>query len=188
MFRAFALLSTVLGASAFSPSSRRAASSSLKMAFDASSEPGASGPLGFWDPAGNYNKFSTFLNLIIRLTSYLMTSTIIIGLAKSEAAFADYRQAELKHGRVAQLAVLGYVVPEFFKFPGQIAPGISFESIPNGIKAIEAVPTGGWLQMLALVSFFPSPFVSSLSNYRNCWQYYLIVLVSSSSFFTGRLC
>ena len=44
--------------------------------------------------------------------------------------------AELKHGRVAQLAVLGYIVPEIYKFPGDIAPGISFASIPNGIAAI----------------------------------------------------
>jgi hypothetical protein len=28
----------------------------------------------------------------------------------------------LKHGRVAQLAVLGYIVPEVFKLLGEIAP------------------------------------------------------------------
>jgi len=53
----------------------------------------------------------------------------------------------LKHGRVAQLAVLGYVVPEIFHFPGYIAPGVTFASIPNGIQAIEAVPSLGWLQI-----------------------------------------
>ena len=57
----------------------------------------------------------------------------------------------MKHGRVCQLAVLGYIVPEVFKFPGDIAPGISFSSIPNGIAAIEAVPALGWLQMFFLI-------------------------------------
>jgi hypothetical protein len=57
----------------------------------------------------------------------------------------------LKHGRVAQLAVIGYIVPEIFKFPGDIAPGVSFASIPNGVAAIEAVPALGWLQIFFLI-------------------------------------
>jgi hypothetical protein len=52
---------------------------------------------------------------------------------------------------VAQLAVIGYIVPEIFKFPGDIAPGISFASIPNGIAAIQAVPALGWMQMFFLI-------------------------------------
>eukprot|EP00967_Tisochrysis_lutea_P019776 scaffold22496_cov27-Tisochrysis_lutea.AAC.1 len=65
--------------------------------------------------------------------------------------FDQYRTAELKHGRVAQLAVLGYVVPEFYRFPGEIAPGIKFADIPNGVAAIEAIPSLGWLQMIFLI-------------------------------------
>eukprot|EP01038_Epipyxis_sp_PR26KG_P006643 gene6643-9119_t len=65
--------------------------------------------------------------------------------------FAQYRTSELKHGRVCQLAVLGFIVPEVFKFPGDIAPGIPFSSIPNGIAAIEAVPALGWMQMFFLI-------------------------------------
>jgi hypothetical protein len=38
-----------------------------------------------------------------------------------------------------------------FKFPGEIAPGITFESIPNGVAAIEAVPALGWMQMFFLI-------------------------------------
>ena len=99
----------------------RKASSSLKMSFE--SEAGVTGPLGFWDP----------LNLA------------------TEENFEQYRTAELKHGRVAQLAVIGYIVPEVFKFPGDIAPGISFASIPNGVAAIEAVPALGWAQIFFLI-------------------------------------
>ena len=87
------------------------------------SELGAISPLGYFDP---------------------------LGLSKDidQETFDNYRTAELKHGRVAQLAVLGYIVPEIYKFPGDIAPGISFASVPNGIAAIEAVPTLGWFQMI----------------------------------------
>ena len=78
-----------------------------------------------------------------------------LGLSKKLDAdgFAFYRQAELKHGRVCQLAVLGYIIPEIYRFPGDIAPGIPFASIPNGLAAIEAVPTLGWLQMAFLVGY-----------------------------------
>jgi len=78
-----------------------------------------------------------------------------LGLSKNidEEKFAFYRAAELKHGRVSMLAVIGYIVPEITKFGGDIAPGIPFKSIPNGIAAIEAVPTLGWLQMAFLVGY-----------------------------------
>jgi hypothetical protein len=48
-----------------------------------------------------------------------------LGLSKDidQDTFDQYRAAELKHGRVAQLAVIGYVVPELYRFPGEIAPG-----------------------------------------------------------------
>ena len=38
-----------------------------------------------------------------------------LGLAKDQETFDQYRASELKHGRVAQLAVIGYIVPEIFK-------------------------------------------------------------------------
>ena len=50
-----------------------------------------------------------------------------------EAKFQRYREVELKHGRVAMLAVLGYVVPEVLRFPGMInVEGVRFADIPNG--------------------------------------------------------
>jgi Chlorophyll A-B binding protein len=125
MFRALAILASLIGASAFAPASR-AARSSLKMSY--ANEAGVTSPAGFWDPLG--------------LSANIDADT-----------FAFYRAAELKHGRVCQLAVLGYIFPEILRFPGDIAPGISFASIPNGIAAIEAVPVLGWLQMFFLIGF-----------------------------------
>jgi hypothetical protein len=52
---------------------------------------------------------------------------------------------------VAQLAVIGYVVPEIYRFPGEIAPGIKFADVPNGVAALDAIPTLGWAQIVFLI-------------------------------------
>lgn len=44
-----------------------------------------------------------------------------LGLAKDKETFDQYRASELKHGRVAQLAVLGYIIPEIYKVFIQIS-------------------------------------------------------------------
>jgi len=89
-------------------------------------ELGVIAPTGFFDPLG----LSTNID---------------------EDTFAQYRTAELKHGRVAQLCVIGYIVPEIYRFPGEIAPGVAFADIPNGVAAINAIPALGWLQMVFLI-------------------------------------
>ena len=47
------------------------------------------------------------------------------------------------------LATLGYLVPEYFKFPGYLSPspGLKFADVPNGIAAVSKVPIEGWLQI-----------------------------------------
>ena len=69
----------------------------------------------------------------------------------TEDNFADYRARELKHGRVAMLAVIGYIVPEVYRFGGDIAPGLPFADVPNGVAALNAIPSLGWAQMFFLV-------------------------------------
>lgn len=69
----------------------------------------------------------------------------------SPETFAQYRAAELKHGRVAQLAVLGYIAPETYRFGYEFKTGLSCEDIPNGLAAINAIPALGWLQIIALI-------------------------------------
>ena len=85
-------------------------------AFDASTQLGVQAPLGFWDPAG-----------------YMQEGT--------EADFLRYRSIELKHGRIAMLAAMGYITPEIVKFPGFLSPnsGLKFADIPNGLAAISKV-------------------------------------------------
>ena len=50
MFRALAILASIVGASAFAPASLKARTSALKMGYE--SEAGVVGPTGFFDPLG----------------------------------------------------------------------------------------------------------------------------------------
>jgi hypothetical protein len=49
-----------------------------------------------------------------------------------------------QHGRVAQLAVLGYIVPEVFRWPGDIAPGLAFADIATVLPlSMSSLPSAG---------------------------------------------
>ncbi|KAJ8608211.1 hypothetical protein CTAYLR_010402 [Chrysophaeum taylorii] len=88
---------------------------------------GATPPMGLWDP---------------------------LGLAEigSEKTIAWYRQAEIKHGRVAMFATVGWIVNELgIHFPGNIATGVPFASLGKGVDAWIAVPDAGKAQMIAFV-------------------------------------
>jgi hypothetical protein len=111
-------------AAAFAPAANKGSSSALKASYE--NELGVIAPTGFFDPFG-------------------------LSEGIDEKTFAQYRTAELKHGRVAQLAVIGYIVPEIYRFPGEIAPGLKFADIPNGVAAIDTIPSLGWAQMFFLI-------------------------------------
>jgi hypothetical protein len=60
-----------------------------------------------------------------------------------EGKFRRYREAELKHGRVAMLAAVGMVTQHYVKVPG-------FENVPAGTLAIETDPASkGWWILIA---------------------------------------
>ena len=84
------------------------------------SELGVQAPVGFWDPAG-------------------------LAADGNANNFSRRRQTELKHGRIAMLATMGYITPEFSKWPGYLSPtlGLKFEDVPNGLAAISKVPAAG---------------------------------------------
>ncbi|KAL9139773.1 Light-harvesting complex [Amphidinium carterae] len=70
--------------------------------------------------------------------------------------FKRRRQTEIKHGRVAMLATMGYITPEITgKLPGYLSPstGVKYDDIPNGLGAISKVPAAGWGQMIAYAAF-----------------------------------
>ena len=115
-------------ANAFSPAGRVARSSALKMSFE--SEIGAQPPLGFWDPLGLLND-------------------------ADEARFARLREVETKHGRIAQLAILGHLVTTAgYRLPTSLTPGYDLSKVGNGLKALSDLPAEaifGTLLTVALI-------------------------------------
>ena len=97
---------------AFAPATMKRATTSLN-AYETA--PGATAPVGYWDP--------------LKLTA-----------DKDQELFDKARVGEIKNGRAAMLAVIGYIVPEVYRFPGELAPGLKFADIPNGIDAINVIP------------------------------------------------
>ena len=97
-------------------------SSSYYKSFDPATEAGVQDPVGCWDPLGR-------------------------AADKEEATFQRRRAVEIKHGRIAMYATMGYIVPEYYKVPGDLSPslGIKFADVPAGLaafsKAVPAVPS-----------------------------------------------
>jgi len=125
--------SIVAVASAFTPTIKSPSTLALK-SFETA--PGAIDPVGFFDPLG-------------------LTNSI------DQETFDRYRAGEIKNGRVAMLAVLGYIVPEFYRFPGELYPGLKFADIPNGIAAVNVIPGAFWMTL-----FFAIGMVDYLNSDR----------------------
>ena len=127
----FLLCAWATTACAFAPSLSSSSSNNnaLKMgAFD--SEIGAQPPLGFYDPFG-------------------------LVADGDQDKFDRLRYVELKHGRIAQLAVVGYLVQEAgIRLPGDIdLHGTAYADIPNGFAALSAMPKAGLFQMLLFIGW-----------------------------------
>merc|ERR1712232_662001 len=111
-------------------------------ALDPTAELGVQAPLGFWDPLG-----------------YTADG--------DEGAFKRRRATEIKHGRISMYACIGYIVPEYYKFPGYLSPslGIQFADVPNGLAALSKVPLAGIAQIVAFAGYVEfSIFGSSVSG------------------------
>lgn len=78
-----------------------------------------------------------------------------------------FRKAELKHGRVAQLACIGYLVAKYgIYFPGQISlDGTTYADLvqPNPFAEWDLVPMYGKVQLFTLAGFFEL-------QAENCWN------------------
>ncbi len=114
-------------AAAFAPSKVAQTSTALN-AFD--NELGAQEPLGFWDP----------LNLVYE---------------QDQERFDRLRYVELKHGRIAMLAVTGHITTTSgARLAGDIDySGTSFASIKTGIAGLSDIPQGGLIQIIAFIGF-----------------------------------
>merc|ERR1719198_2771060 len=110
---------------------------------DFSQEIGALPPVGFWDPAGF--------------------------LEKEPGKFRQYREAELKHGRVAMLAVTGYC---FVHYVGQLgntylstSEGVKFGDVPNSIQALGVLPPLGTAQIILLCAILELKHLPEIQAY-----------------------
>ena len=116
-------------AAAFAPStSLRQKNAALSMSYE--SEVGSQAPLGYWDP----------LNFIYEV---------------DQERFDRLRYVELKHGRIAMLAITGHLTTTAgVRLAGDIDySGTSFASIKTGIAGLSDIPTSGLLQLVAFIGF-----------------------------------
>ena len=91
------------------------------------SEVGVQPPLGFWDPLGILEE-------------------------ADQQRFDRLRAVETKHGRIAMLAVLGHIVTTAgVRLPGEIAYGVPFSSVKNGLAAFDTMPLAGIAQIIAFI-------------------------------------
>ena len=138
MIRAIVLLLiTIVCANAFAPvtvSRAAARSSALKMGFE--NEIGAQPPLGFWDPLG------------------LLTNA-------DQARFDRLRTVETKHGRIAQLAILGHLVTTAgYRLPTSLTPGYDLSKVGAGLKALTDLPVEAIFGTLLTVALIEGGFAA----------------------------
>lgn len=84
--------------------------------------PGVSAPLGYFDPLG-------------------------FSVGASNETMNKFREAELKHGRVAMLATFGMITADKFH------PLFGGQNSANPLLALTQVPKLGWLQILLFIAF-----------------------------------
>eukprot|EP00815_Leptocylindrus_aporus_P001784 CAMPEP_0116052832 /NCGR_PEP_ID=MMETSP0322-20121206/1803_1 /TAXON_ID=163516 /ORGANISM="Leptocylindrus danicus var. apora, Strain B651" /LENGTH=115 /DNA_ID=CAMNT_0003535833 /DNA_START=35 /DNA_END=378 /DNA_ORIENTATION=- len=114
--KSIAALTTILATtSAFAPTATKQTSSSAIQAFE--NEVGAQPPLGFWDPLGMLDN-------------------------ADQERFDRLRYVELKHGRIAMLAVAGHTYTMAGNhLSGNIDySGTSFDSIATGLAGLKSIP------------------------------------------------
>ncbi len=75
-----------------------------------------------------------------------------LGLSETYSPLVPFfREAELRHGRTAMLAVVGFIVTDFVRIPGD---AYSFESIPKTVDAHDVLLAGPMHQLLLWISLF----------------------------------
>ena len=135
------LASLIASTAAFAPAKNAARTTSLS-AYE--NEVGAQAPLGFFDPFGVVDDVD-------------------------QETFDRLRFTEIKHGRIAMLGVVGYLVTEAgIRLPGDIdLSGTSFADIPCGFDALGAIPDGGIAQLMAFIGFLEIFVMKSIDGTGN---------------------
>ena len=78
----------------------------------------------------------------------------------TEENFAYHREAELKHARIAMLAILGnsplpnllrWLVPQSHSLMLSPSHHVAFDDVPLGLGAFNVVPLLGWIQIVIFI-------------------------------------
>jgi hypothetical protein len=123
----FAVLAcAVASAAAFAPAQVSKTSVATKMSFE--DELGVQPPLGYFDPLGMLS-------------------------SGDQATFDRLRYVEIKHGRICQLAFLGYLTTwAGIRLPGDIdLSGTKFADIPAGFASITSISAAGIAQIVGFI-------------------------------------
>eukprot|EP00525_Craspedostauros_australis_P008846 CAMPEP_0198112218 /NCGR_PEP_ID=MMETSP1442-20131203/4095_1 /TAXON_ID= /ORGANISM="Craspedostauros australis, Strain CCMP3328" /LENGTH=193 /DNA_ID=CAMNT_0043768925 /DNA_START=57 /DNA_END=638 /DNA_ORIENTATION=- len=114
-----AILSALIGsAAAFAPAQQKAASTTSLQAWKDDTVVGITAPMGYFDPLG-------------------------LSAGKSDEVMSLYREAELKHGRVAMAACLGW----YLNAAG-VHPAFDSSLSNNPLEAAQQLPLVGWVQFV----------------------------------------
>lgn len=72
---------------------------------------------------------------------------------KNAHKFDTYRAAEVKHGRIAMIAVVGLVAQHYFRFKGIVGQEVySLEDVPAGFGAITTYPSSVGFAIIVLIA------------------------------------
>ena len=93
----------------------------------------------------------------------------------SEDNFAILRESELKHGRIAMLAVIGQIAPDLvWKSASMVdvdpiylskSHELYFQNVESGLGALSIVPLFGWLQIITFIGYLENRvFVQTVKN------------------------
>lgn len=133
--RSVILALCISAASAFAPTKAFSAAKTIVKS-DFSGEIGAQAPLGFWDPLGILND-------------------------ADDEKFARLREVETKHGRIAQLAILGHLVTTAgYRLDPSLTPGYDLTNTPTGLAALTALPVEAVFGTLLTVALIEGGFAA----------------------------
>jgi len=111
--------------------------------FSPESQLGVLAPTGFWDPLG-------FCDGI------------------TEMEFKRLRSCEIKHGRLAMMATIGFIMPFYDRLPGYLSPSanLKFADLPNGLEAASQVPSAGWVQIFLFAALCEFGFKRGIEEWK----------------------
>jgi len=137
------LVALISVASAFKPTAMRSTGSSMKMYLgqgdNTQALPWSSRPINIDESLPGYAAFDP----------WGFTNCLPEPIEGGDGdAFKWYREAEIVHGRVAQLAVLGFLVPSIYHFPGNPEVGVPVDAYANmdPMGALYSIPRWAVIQ------------------------------------------